>query len=77
MNTPVEGANGTAFPNKKRSSPPVLESYGCIANFTTGGSGRNSEFMWRRVTTGMGMNMMTTKECVQTNMNMMRNTQMC
>ncbi len=62
---------------KKPYSPPVLECYGKINNFTTGGSGMRSEFAWRRVSSGMGMNMMTTKECVQVHMGMMRNTQRC
>ena len=62
---------------KKLYTIPVLEDYGKVSNFTTGGSGMRSEFAWMRVTSGMGMNMTTTKECVQTSMNMMRNTQRC
>ena len=62
---------------KKTYSAPVLEHYGTIASFTTGGSGRQSEFAWMRVMSGMGMDSMTTKECVQVYMSMMRNTQMC
>ena len=62
---------------KKPYTTPVLEEYGSITNFTTGGSGRRSEFMWKRVRTGTGMNMMTEKQCVQTSMSMMRNTQRC
>ncbi|MDA7680397.1 hypothetical protein N8633_01270 [bacterium] len=73
-----EGSEQSPIKKTKRDySPPIMECYGKISNFTTGGSGRRSEYAWMRVMTGMGMNMMTTNECVQTSMNMMRNTQRC
>jgi hypothetical protein len=55
---------------KKKYRAPMLESYGNISNFTTGGSGKKSEYT---LTTGMG----GSEDCKQTSMNMNRNTQMC
>ena len=61
---------------KKTYIAPIFECYGAISNFTTGGSGKKSEYAWMNVK-AMGMAMGTTKECVQISMSMMRNTQMC
>jgi hypothetical protein len=54
---------------------PILDCYGNISNFTTGGSGKRSEY--ELVTMGGMMGMGGTEECMQTSMNMNRNTQMC
>ena len=65
----VDGENKAAY------IPPVLEFFGKVSNFTTGGSGKRSEYEWEN--SGMGMGMMGEKECVRTSMSMMRNTVKC
>ena len=57
---------------RKRYIPPVLECYGNISNFTTGGSGKKSEYSL--VKKGMGMS--ATEECVMNSSSRMRNTVM-
>ncbi len=59
-------------PQKRPYSPPRLETYGAIANFTTGGSGMRSEWSWSWKTTGMGMDKVKEKVWKQS-MHMMRN----
>ena len=60
---------------KKKHMAPILECYGNISNFTTGGSGKKSEY--ELVKTGGMMGMGGSEECEQNSTSMMRNTQMC
>ena len=59
---------------KKKYMAPILECYGNISNFTTGGSGKKSEY---ELTSGGMMGMGGSEECEQTSRKMNRNTQMC
>ncbi len=63
---------------KKPYVRPVLESFGAVRNFTTGGSGSTSEWSYE---TSSGMSAGSSgggaNECVKQNNSMMRNTQMC
>ena len=60
---------------KKTYMAPIPDCYGNISNFTTGGSGKKSEYeLVQQMGMGMGMG---SEECEKTSMNMMRNTQMC
>ncbi len=60
---------------KRSYHPPQLECFGPVVNFTTGGSGKKSEWELEK-TMGMGMSM-GMEECVRTSRSMMKNTQMC
>lgn len=58
---------------KRLYQAPVLECFGPVVNFTTGGSGKKSEW---EIEKGMGMGM-GSEDCVRTSSSMMKNTQMC
>ena len=73
LSEPGVGRNTPETVAKKRYLPPKLGCYGPISNFTTGGSGRRSEWRWMNVMVGMT----SEQQCVQVNMRSNRNTQMC
>jgi len=55
---------------KKKYQTPELECFGAISNFTTGGSGKKSEYKWK--TTMMGE-----PECEKTSNSKSKNTIRC
>ena len=62
---------------KKSYQPPKLECFGAISNFTTGGSGKKSEYKWKKVKS-MGMGMGDDEyECVHDSNSKNKNTIRC